>query len=122
VTPVKPDTIARSLAIGAPADGFFALKVARQTGGHIEWCTEQEIREGIRLLASTEGVFTETAGGVTIANLKRMAEQGIIRPEEEVVVYVTGNGYKTIEALEGFLEPTYSVAPDLDEFLAVLNG
>ena len=122
VTPVKPDTIARSLAIGAPADGFFALKVARQTGGHIEWCTEQEIREGIRLLASTEGVFTETAGGVTIANLKRMAEQGIIRPEEEVVAYVTGNGYKTIEALEGFLEPTYNVAPDLDEFLAVLNG
>ena len=122
VTPVKPDTIARSLAIGAPADGFFALKVARQTGGHIEWCTEQEIREGIRLLASTEGVFTETAGGVTIANLKRMAEQGIIRPEEEVVAYVTGNGYKTIEALEGFLEPTYNVAPDLDEFLAALNG
>jgi threonine synthase len=122
VTPVKPDTIARSLAIGAPADGFFALKVARATGGHIEWCTEQEIREGIRLLASTEGVFTETAGGVTIANLKRMAEQGIIKPGEEVVAYVTGNGYKTIEALEGFLEPTYRVAPDLDEFLAVLDA
>ena len=122
VTPVKPDTIARSLAIGAPADGYFALKVARATGGHIEWCTEQEIREGIQLLASTEGVFTETAGGVTIANLKRMAEQGIIRPGEEVVAYVTGNGYKTIEALEGFLEPTYSVAPDLDEFLAALGG
>ena len=122
VTPVKPDTIARSLAIGAPADGYFALKVARATGGHIEWCTEQEIREGIQLLASTEGVFTETAGGVTIANLKRMAEQGIIRPGEEVVAYVTGNGYKTIEALEGFLEPSYSVAPDLDEFLAVLGA
>ena len=122
VTPVKPDTIARSLAIGAPADGYFALKVARATGGHIEWCTEQEIREGIQLLASTEGVFTETAGGVTIANLKRMAEQGIIKPGEEVVAYVTGNGYKTIEALEGFLEPSYSVAPDLDEFLAVLGG
>jgi threonine synthase len=122
VTPVKPDTIARSLAIGAPADGYFALKVARATGGHIEWCTEQEIREGIQLLASTEGVFTETAGGVTIANLKRMAEQGIIKPGEEVVAYVTGNGYKTIEALEGFLEPTYSVAPDLDEFLAVLGA
>src|SRR5688572_17196710 len=121
VTPVKPDTIARSLAIGAPADGFFALKVARQTGGHIEWCTEQEIREGIRLLASTEGVFTETAGGVTIANLKRMVEQGIVRPGEEVVAYVTGNGYKTIDALEGFLEPTYHVAPDLDEFLAALG-
>ena len=122
VTPVKPDTIARSLAIGAPADGYFALKVARATGGHIEWCTEQEIREGIQLLASTEGVFTETAGGVTIANLKRMAEQGIIKPGEEVVAYVTGNGYKTIEALEGFLEPSYSVAPDLDEFLAALGA
>jgi threonine synthase len=122
VTPVKPDTIARSLAIGAPADGYFALKVARATGGHIEWCTEQEIREGIQLLASTEGVFTETAGGATIANLKRMAEQGIIKPGEEVVAYVTGNGYKTIEALEGFLEPSYSVAPDLDEFLAVLGA
>jgi threonine synthase len=121
VTPVKPDTIARSLAIGAPADGFFALKVARETGGHIEWCTEQEIREGIRLLASTEGVFTETAGGVTIANLKRMVDQGHVRPGEEVVAYVTGNGYKTIDALEGFLEPSYHVAPDLDEFLAALG-
>jgi threonine synthase len=121
VTPVKPDTIARSLAIGAPADGFFALQVARQTGGHIEWCTEQEIREGITLLASTEGVFTETAGGVTIANLKRMVDQGIVRPGEEVVAYVTGNGYKTIDALEGFIEPSYHVAPDLDEFLAALG-
>ena len=121
VTPVKPDTIARSLAIGAPADGFFALTVARQTGGHIEWCTEQEIREGIRLLASTEGVFTETAGGVTIANLQRMVDQGIVRPGEEVVAYVTGNGYKTIDALEGFLEPSYHVAPDLDEFLAAIG-
>lgn len=121
VTPVKPDTIARSLAIGAPADGFFALKVARQTGGHIEWCTEQEIREGITLLASTEGVFTETAGGVTIANLKRMVDQQIVRPGEEIVAYVTGNGYKTIDALEGFIEPSYHVAPDLDEFLAVLD-
>jgi threonine synthase len=121
ITPVKPDTIARSLAIGAPADGFFAMKVARATDGHIGWCTEQEIREGIRLLASTEGVFTETAGGVTIANLKRMATEGIVGPDEEVVAYITGNGYKTIEALEGFLEPTYNVAPDLDEFLAVLE-
>ena len=67
-------------------------------------------------------MFTETAGGVTIANLKRMVEQGIIRPDEEAVAYVTGNGYKTIEALEGFLEPTFNVAPDLDEFLAALNG
>ncbi len=121
VTPVKPDTIARSLAIGAPADGFFAMKVSRATGGHIEWCTEQEIREGITLLASTEGVFTETAGGVTIANLKRMVAQGIVKPGEEVVVYITGNGYKTIEALEGFLEASYHVPPDLDEFLVALG-
>jgi threonine synthase len=120
VVPVKPDTIARSLAIGAPADGYFALKVARATSGHIEWCTEREILDGIQLLASTEGVFTETAGGVTIANLKRMVEQGIIGPDEETVAYVTGNGYKTVEALEGFVEPSYHVAPDLDEFLAVI--
>ena len=121
VTPVKPDTIARSLAIGAPADGFFALKVSRSTGGHIEWCTEHEIREGITLLASTEGVFTETAGGVTIANLRRMVDRGVVRSGEEVVAYVTGNGYKTIDALEGFIEPSYTVAPDLDEFLATIG-
>jgi len=121
VTPVKPDTIARSLAIGNPADGYFALKVARETGGAIEWCTEDEIREGIHLLAETEGVFTETAGGVTIANLKRLVERGAIRPDEETVAYVTGNGYKTIEALEAYVEPTFHVAPDLDEFLTVLG-
>jgi len=122
VTPMKPDTIARSLAIGSPADGMFAMQVSRSTNGAIEWCTEAEIVEGIELLASTEGVFTETAGGVTIANLKRLAEQGVIRPDEETVAFVTGNGYKTIEALEGYLEPTYSVAPDLDEFLDALDA
>ncbi len=122
ITPVRPNTIARSLAIGSPADGYFALKVARETGGHIGWCTEREILEGISLLAGTEGIFTETAGGVTIANLKRMVDEGIIGPEEETVAYVTGNGYKTIEALEGYLEPTYTVAPDLEGFLAALNA
>jgi threonine synthase len=121
VTPVKPDTIARSLAIGSPADGYFALQVARETGGSIEWCTEAEILDGIRLLASTEGVFTETAGGVTIANLKRLVDQGVIGPDEEVVAFVTGNGYKTVEAFEGSVEPSYHVAPDLDEFLAALD-
>ena len=121
VTPVKPDTIARSLAIGSPADGYFALQVARETGGVIEWCTEAEILDGITLLASTEGVFTETAGGVTIANLKRLVDQGVIAPEEETVAYVTGNGYKTVEVFEGSVEPSYHVAPDLDEFLAALD-
>ena len=121
VKPVKPDTIARSLAIGAPADGFYALQVARETGGSIEACTEQEIVDGIRLLASTEGVFTETAGGVTIANLKRMVDRGDIRRDEETVAFITGNGYKTVEALAASIEPTYRVGPDLDEFLAVLG-
>ncbi len=121
VKPMKPNTIARSLAIGSPADGMFAMQVSRKTNGAIEWCTEKEIIEGIQLLAQTEGVFTETAGGVTIANLKRLVEQGVIGPDEETVAYVTGNGYKTIEALEGRLDPSYNVAPDLDEFLAAIG-
>ncbi len=122
VTPMKPHTIARSLAIGSPADGMFAMEVARETGGHIEWCTEDEIRDGMILLAETEGVFTETAGGVAVANLRRMCEQGIIRSDEETVVLITGNGYKTIESLEGHIEPSFHIAPDLEEFLAVLEA
>jgi len=121
VRPMKPDTIARSLAIGSPADGWYAIQTARQTGGAIDACTEAEVIEGITLLAETEGVFTETAGGVTIAVLKRLVEQGVIRPEEETVALVTGNGYKTVEALEGALEPSYHVEPDLDGFLAALG-
>ncbi|HEX5950621.1 MAG TPA: pyridoxal-phosphate dependent enzyme, partial [Actinomycetota bacterium] len=119
--PVKPDTIARSLAIGSPADGWYAIQTARGTGGAVELCTEAEVIEGIALLAETEGVFTETAGGVTIAVLKRLVEQGVIDPEEETVALVTGNGYKTVEALEGTLEPSYHVEPDLDDFLSALG-
>jgi threonine synthase len=121
VQPVKPDTIARSLAIGNPADGMFALQVARQTGGAIEWCTEAEILQGVELLASTEGVFTETAGGVTVANLKRLVDRGVIRRDEETVAFITGNGYKTVESLEGVVETAFNVAPDLDEFLALVE-
>jgi threonine synthase len=121
VDPVKPSTVAKSLAIGSPADGRYAIRTARETGGAIDACTEAEVIEGVRLLAETEGVFTETAGGVTIAVLRRLAEAGVIRPEEETVALVTGNGYKTVEALEGALEPSYRVAPDLDEFLAALE-
>jgi threonine synthase len=121
VKPVKPDTIARSLAIGSPTDGFFALQVARKTGGAIEWCTEEEIVDGVRLLAETEGVFTETAGGVTIACLKRLVENGTIGPDEETVAYATGNGYKTIEALEGRVEPSFDVAPNLEDFLTAIG-
>ncbi len=120
VRPVKPNTIARSLAIGSPADGWYAIETARTTGGAIDACTEAEVIDGIRLLAETEGVFTETAGGVTIAVLRRLVEAGLITRDEETVALVTGNGYKTIDALEGTLEPTFHIAPDLDEFLAVL--
>ena len=122
VRPVKPDTIARSLAIGNPADGWYAVETARQTGGAIDACTEDEVLDGIRVLAETEGVFTETAGGVTIAVLQRLRASGVIRPDEETVALVTGNGYKTIEALEGTLEATYHVAPSLDEFLAAIGA
>jgi threonine synthase len=121
VRPMKPGTIARSLAIGSPADGAYAIHTARETGGAIDACTEAEVIDGIRLLAETEGVFTETAGGVTVSVLRRLVEAGVIRRDEETVALITGNGYKTIEALEGTLEPSYHVRPDLDEFLAVLE-
>jgi threonine synthase len=121
VRPVKPSTVAKSLAIGNPADGWYAIQTARASGGAIDACTEAEVIDGVRLLAETEGVFTETAGGVTIAVLKRLVEAGVVRPDEETVALVTGNGYKTVEALEGTLEPSYRVAPDLDEFLAAIG-
>ncbi len=123
VTPVKPNTIAKSLAIGNPADGWYAIQTARQTNGAIEYCSEQEVLDGIHLLARSEGIFTETAGGVTVAVLKRLREQGIIRRDEETVAIITGNGYKTIEALEeSDLTPTMTVEPDLDDFMAQLEG
>jgi threonine synthase len=121
VRPMKANTIARSLAIGSPADGSYAIHTARETGGEIDACTEVEVIDGIRLLAETEGVFTETAGGVTIAVLKRLVEKGTIRSDEETVALITGNGYKTVEALEGTIEPSFHVRPDLDEFLAALG-
>ncbi len=121
VRPVRPSTVAKSLAIGNPADGWYAIQTARQTGGAIDACTEAEVIEGVTLLAETEGVFTETAGGVTIAVLKRLAEAAVISPEEETVALVTGNGYKTVESLEGTLEPSYHVAPHLEDFLSALG-
>ncbi|TMK85861.1 MAG: pyridoxal-phosphate dependent enzyme, partial [Actinobacteria bacterium] len=99
VRPVKPDTIAKSLAIGNPADGIYALDEVRSSGGAFGAVSEGEIVEGIRLLATTEGVFTETAGGVTIATLARLAADGVVRPDERVVAYVTGA--PTMEAFAG---------------------
>ena len=93
--PVKPDTIAKSLAIGNPADGPYALELARRTGGSIDAVTDEEIRQGIQLLARTTGIFTETAGGVTVAVLAKLAQRGDIDPGERVVAYITGEGLKT---------------------------
>jgi threonine synthase len=113
--PVKPDTIAKSLAIGNPADGPYALDVARGTGGSIEQVTDDEIRAGIKLLAHTTGVFTETAGGVTVASLKKLADRGEIDADETVVVYVTGEGLKTLDAARGTFEK-YEIDPTVDAF------
>ncbi len=115
VRPVRPDTIAKSLAIGNPADGIFALDIARGTGGAIDSVTDEEIVEGIRLLAETTGIFTETAGGVTTAVLRKLAERGDIGPDERVVLYITGDGLKTLDAVRGIVS-TYEVEPALDSF------
>ena len=113
--PVKPDTIAKSLAIGNPADGPYAIELARATGGGIDSVTDDEIRAGIRLLAETTGVFTETAGGVTTAVLAKLAERGDIGPDERVVACITGDGLKTLDAVRGTFEVT-EIAPSIDEF------
>jgi len=113
VIPVRPTGIAKSLAIGSPADGVYALDVARRTGGSIESVTDDEIVDGIRLLASTTGVFTETAGGVTTAVLRKLAQRGEIGAGETVVVYITGDGLKTIDAVEPVVA-AIQVAPDPD--------
>jgi len=113
--PVKPDTIAKSLAIGNPADGPYAVDLAQRTGGAIESVTDDEIRAGIRLLAETTGIFTETAGGVTTAVLAKLAAAGRIDPSERVVAYITGDGLKTLDAVRG-TETVTEIAPSLDEF------
>ena len=102
--PVKPDTIAKSLAIGNPADGPYAIELARRSGGGIDSVTDDEIREGIRLLAETTGIFTETAGGVTTAVLAKLADRGDIGPDERVVLVITGEGLKTLDAVRGTFE------------------
>ena len=113
--PVKPDTIAKSLAIGNPADGPYALELARATGGGIDMVSDDEIREGIRLLARTTGIFTETAGGVTTAVLAKLAQRGDIDPSERVVVYITGEGLKTLDAIRGTFDVT-EIDPTVEAF------
>jgi threonine synthase len=98
--PVKPDTIAKSLAIGNPADGFQVVKVVKETGGSGAMVSDEEILDAIQLLASTEGIFTEPAGGTTLAATRQLVRRGVIKPNESVVVCITGNGYKTAEVMQ----------------------
>jgi len=113
--PVKPDTIAKSLAIGNPADGPYALDLARRTHGSIDAVTDDEIRDGIRLLAQTTGIFTETAGGVTIAVLRKLAQRGDIGDDERVVAVITGEGLKTLEVARGTFE-AWEIDPRAEAF------
>src|ERR1700760_363853 len=115
--PVKPNTIAKSLAIGNPADGPYALDLARRSGGAIDSVTDDEIREGIKLLARTTGIFTETAGGVTVAVLAKLAQRGDIDPDERVVAYITGDGLKTLDVARGTFE-AWEIEPRLESFEA----
>lgn len=121
VKPVKPNTIAKSIAIGNPADGVYALDIAHKTGGNIESVSDAEIIAGMKLLAETEGIFTETAGGTTIAVLKKLVEAGKIDPEETTVVYITGNGLKTQEAIQGYIGEPLTIEPKLDSFERALE-
>lgn len=114
--PVKPDTIAKSLAIGTPADGFYAMQVMNNSGGWGEDVTDQEIIDGIKLLAETEGVFTETAGGVTIAVTKKLVEKGVLPKDESIVVAITGNGLKTQEAITNDVSQPHIIDANLEEF------
>jgi threonine synthase len=120
VLPVRPDSIAKSLAIGNPADGIYSLRVIHASDGTAYAVPEPKIVEGIKLLAETEGIFTETAGGVVISGLKHLAESGAIKPDELAVVYVTGNGLKTQEAVESVVNPL-SIKPSMGSFESAFN-
>lgn len=122
IVPEKPNTLARSLAIGNPADGLFAARVIRSSGGWGAHVADQEIVEGIRLLATCEGIFTETAGGVTVASFRRLLEEGRIRPDETTVLCITGNGLKTTDAVCGVGGEEFVIAPKLAEFKRVVLG
>ena len=118
--PVKPNTIAKSLAIGTPADGFYALKVMKETGGYADDVTDDEIREGIKLLAENEGIFAETAGGVTVGVAKKLIASGKIPARDSAVLCVTGNGLKTLDAVTGYAGQAREIRPSLREFEALL--
>jgi threonine synthase len=118
VRPVKPDTIAKSLAIGNPADGPYVLDVTRRTGGAVEDVTDAEVVEGIQLLARTEGIFGETAGGVTVATLRKLVQSGRLDPDAETVIINSGDGLKTLNAVADVARPSADIAPSLAAFRA----
>ncbi|MTV25061.1 threonine synthase [Nitriliruptoraceae bacterium ZYF776] len=122
VRPQRPDTIARSLAIGDPADGAGAARIATETGGAIGHVPDDEVVAGIRLLAETEGIFAETAGGVTVANLARFARDGVVGRGERVVAVISGNGFKTVDAVAGHVAPRFHVSRRFDDLAAQLEA
>ena len=121
ITPVKPDTIAKSIAIGNPADGFYVLRAVRESGGWGDSATDPEIIDAIKLLARTEGIFAEPAGGTTLAVALKLIKQGRIKPDETLVVSITGNGYKTLEAVSSAIERPFVIDARLREFDALLE-
>ncbi len=120
--PVKPNTIAKSLAIGTPADGFYALRVMKDTGGSAEDVSDDEIRDGIKLLAECEGIFAETAGGVTVGVARKLIASGAIPADDSAVLCITGNGLKTLDAVVGHAGYTREIRPSLREFEALLDA
>ena len=121
IRPVRPSTIARSISIGDPADGWYALGAVRKSGGALAAVSDEEILDAIGLLARTEGIFAETAGGVTIATLAKLAASGVVRRDERVVAIVTGHGLKTVEALGASVGPTVTIAPTRAAFDAAVE-
>ena len=116
VDPVKPDTIATSIAIGNPADGYYVIQAVKESGGWGENVTDEEILDGIKLLASTEGIFTEPAGGTEVAVTKKLIEQGRIPRDESIVISITGNGYKTVETVAHIIDRPHSIDANLGTF------
>lgn len=122
IKPVKPETIAKSLAIGNPADGVYAVETVRESGGTAEWVNDEEIVSAIKLLASTEGIFTETAGGVTLGVTIKLIKEGKIPPDESIVVCITGQGLKTQEAVLERLPRLFKIKPSLEDFENLLKN
>ena len=116
VDPVKPDTIATSIAIGNPADGYYVIQAVKESGGWGENVTDEEILDGIKLLAATEGIFTEPAGGTEVAVTRKLIEQGRIPRDESIVISITGNGYKTVETVAHIIDRPYSIDATLGTF------